>query len=48
VAALVEILAYYIPGVDNLLDVSATCRRRRRHAGLGVAVITDLPPSGNG
>jgi hypothetical protein len=36
VAALVEILAYYIPGVDNLLDVlPLPCRRRGRHSGLG-------------
>src|SRR4249920_1408421 len=43
VAAVVEILAYYIPGVDNLLDTLAT---PAVVAGtlVSAAVITDLPP----
>lgn len=37
VAALVEILAYYIPVVDNLLDTLAI-------PAAAVAVMTDVPP----
>ena len=45
VAAVAEILAYYIPGVDNLLDAIATPAAvvaRERIA--AAAVMADLPP----
>ena len=45
VAALVEILAYYIPGVDNLLDILATPAAVVAGTLVTAAVITDLPPS---
>jgi hypothetical protein len=44
VAALVEILAYYIPGVDNLLDTLATPAAFVAGTIVSAAVITDLPP----
>ena len=44
VAALVEILAYYIPGVDNLLDTVATPAAFVAGTIVSAAVITDLPP----
>ena len=44
VAALVEILAYYIPGVDNLLDTLATPAAFVAGTIISAAVITDLPP----
>ena len=44
VAAVVEILAYYIPGVDNLLDVLATPAAVVAGTLVSAAVITDLPP----
>jgi Domain of unknown function (DUF4126) len=44
VAALVEILAYYIPGVDNLLDTLATPAAVIAGTLVTAAVITDLPP----
>ena len=44
VAALVEILAYYIPGVDNLLDALATPAAFVAGTIISAAVITDLPP----
>jgi len=44
VAALVEILAYYIPGVDNLLDILATPAAVVAGTLVTAAVITDLPP----
>lgn len=44
VAALVEILAYYIPGVDNLLDTLATPAAIVAGTLVTAAVITDLPP----
>jgi Domain of unknown function (DUF4126) len=44
VAALVEILAYYIPGVDNLLDTLATPAAIVAGTVVTAAVITDLPP----
>jgi hypothetical protein len=44
VAALVEILAYYIPGVDNLLDALATPAALVAGTVVSAAVITDLPP----
>jgi len=44
VAALVEILAYYIPGVDNMLDTLATPAAFVAGTVLSAAVMTDLPP----
>jgi hypothetical protein len=44
VAAIVEILAYYIPGVDNLLDTIATPAAFVAGTVVAAAVITDLPP----
>lgn len=44
VAAAVEILAYYIPGVDNLLDTLATPLAFVAGTIIAAAVMTDLPP----
>ena len=44
VAAVAEILAYYVPGVDNLLDVLATPAAFIAGTVVSAAVITDLPP----
>jgi len=44
VAALLEILAYYIPGVDNLLDTIATPAALIAGTVVSAAVMTDLPP----
>src|SRR5688572_7830901 len=44
VAALAEILAYYIPGIDNLLDAVATPGALVAGTLLSAAVMTDLPP----
>lgn len=44
VAALVEILAYYIPAVDNLLDTMAGPLALIAGTVVSAAVITDLPP----
>jgi hypothetical protein len=44
VAAVVEILAYYVPGVDNLLDSLATPAAFVAGTLISAAVITDLPP----
>jgi Domain of unknown function (DUF4126) len=44
VAALVEILAYYIPGLDNLLDTLATPAAFVAGTIISAAVFTDLPP----
>lgn len=44
VAALVEILAYYVPGVDNLLDTIATPAALVAGTIAAAAVMTDLPP----
>jgi hypothetical protein len=44
VAALVEIVAYYIPGVDNLLDTLATPAAFVAGTVISAAVMTDLPP----
>jgi hypothetical protein len=44
VAALSEILGYYIPGVDNLLDALATPAAFVAGTVVAAAVITDLPP----
>jgi hypothetical protein len=45
-AALAEILAYYIPGVDNLLDTLATPAAIVAGTIASAAVMTDLPPLG--
>jgi hypothetical protein len=44
VAAVAEILAYYVPGVDNLLDALATPAALIAGTVVSAAVITDLPP----
>lgn len=44
VAALAEIFAYYIPGVDNLLDALATPAAFVAGSVVAAAVITDVPP----
>jgi hypothetical protein len=44
VAALVEVLAYYVPGVDNLLDALATPAAFVAGTIVSAAVMTDLPP----
>jgi Domain of unknown function (DUF4126) len=44
VAAIAEILAYYIPGVDNLLDTLATPAAFTAGTVVSAAVMTDLPP----
>jgi len=44
VAAAVEVLAYYIPAVDNLLDTITTPLALVAGTVVSAAVITDLPP----
>lgn len=44
VAALVEIMAYYVPVLDNLLDTLATPAAFVAGTMVAAAVITDLPP----
>jgi hypothetical protein len=44
VAAIVEILAYYIPGVDNLLDALATPAAFVAGTVVSAAVMTDVAP----
>jgi hypothetical protein len=44
VAAVLEILAYYVPGVDNLLDAIATPAALVAGTVVSAAVMTDLPP----
>jgi hypothetical protein len=44
VAAVVEILAYYIPGIDNLLDTLATPAAFFAGTIVAAAVMADLPP----
>lgn len=44
VAAVLEALAYYIPGVDNLLDVMAAPAALIAGTVLSAAVLTELPP----
>jgi Domain of unknown function (DUF4126) len=44
VAALLEMLAYYIPGVDNLLDTIATPAALIAGTVVSAAVMTDVPP----
>jgi hypothetical protein len=44
VAALAEVLAYYIPGVDNMLDTIATPAALIAGTLVSAAVMADLPP----
>ncbi len=44
IAALAEVLAYYIPGVDNLLDTLATPSALVAGSVAAAAVIGDMPP----
>jgi hypothetical protein len=44
VAALVEVLAYYVPVVDNLLDILATPAAFIAGTIVSAAVIADAPP----
>jgi hypothetical protein len=44
VAAVVEVLAYYIPAVDNLLDALTTPLALVAGTVVSAAVITDMPP----
>jgi hypothetical protein len=44
VATVAEILAYYIPGVDNLLDALATPAAVVAGTVVSAAVMTDVPP----
>lgn len=44
VAAVLEVLAYYIPGLDNLLDAIAAPAALIAGTMVSAAVITDLPP----
>lgn len=44
VATALEVLAYYLPGVDHLLDTIATPAAVIAGAVVAAAVMTDLPP----
>jgi hypothetical protein len=44
VAALVELVAYYIPGLDNLLDALATPAAVVAGILISAAAMTDIPP----
>jgi hypothetical protein len=44
IAALIEVLAYYVPGVDNLLDTLATPGAVLAGIIAAAAVMSDLPP----
>lgn len=44
VASFLEILAYYVPGIDNLLDTIATPAAVVAGTVAAAAVMTDLPP----
>ena len=44
VAAIIEVLAYYVPAVDNLLDAITTPLALVAGTVVSAAVITDLPP----
>jgi hypothetical protein len=44
VATVLEVLAYYIPGLDNLLDTIATPAALVAGTVVSAAVMTDLPP----
>ena len=43
-AALAEVVAYYVPGVDNLIDTLATPGAFVAGTLVSAAVMTDLPP----
>jgi hypothetical protein len=44
VAAITEVAAYYLPGIDNLLDTVATPAATLAGIGVAAAMMTDLPP----
>jgi Domain of unknown function (DUF4126) len=44
VAAMAEVAAYYVPGLDNLLDTIATPAAVLAGIAVSAAVMTDLPP----
>jgi hypothetical protein len=44
VAAVLEIIAYYVPGVDNVLDLVAAPAALIAGTVVSAAVMTDLPP----
>ncbi|MEZ5827124.1 MAG: DUF4126 domain-containing protein [Hyphomicrobiales bacterium] len=44
VAAILEVIAYYVPGVDNLLDTIATPAALIAGTIVSAAVLTDMPP----
>src|SRR5262249_29106420 len=44
VAALLEVVAYYVPAVDNLLDTLATPASLVAGTIISAAVMTDVPP----
>ena len=44
IAAILEIVAYYIPGIDNLLDTLATPSAIIAGIAISAAVMTDVPP----
>ena len=44
VAAFAEVLAYYVPGIDNLLDTLATPAALVAGTFVSAAVMTDVPP----
>jgi len=44
IAAALEVIAYYIPGVDNLLDALATPAALIAGTVVAAAVMTELPP----
>lgn len=44
VAAVLEVLAYYLPGLDNLLDVLAAPAALIAGTVVSAAVMTDVPP----
>ena len=44
IAAVVEVIAYYIPGVDNLLDALAAPAALIAGTVVAAAVMADLPP----
>lgn len=44
VAALIEVIAYYFPGIDNLLDTIAAPAALVAGTILSAAVMTELPP----
>lgn len=44
IAAIAEVLAYYLPGVDNILDTLATPSAIIAGIAISAAVMTDMPP----